>query len=145
MEPQGLCPTHDGPAALGSGLQMVAAQDVPHRERVNAVSQVCQGTLDTAVTPRRVLFRHAHGKPLNLLNDTGSTKLTTPLAPVELLGDQVAIPAQEGAGRDNRGHLNQAFPPERMGECREATAVRVGKTQPAAVELGFEHAIFFIG
>jgi hypothetical protein len=30
-----------------------------------------------------------------------------------------------------------------MGERREATAVRVGETPPAAVELGFEHAIFF--
>jgi hypothetical protein len=56
---------------------MVAMQDVSHRERVNAVSQICQGTLDTAVTPRRVLFRHAHDKPLDLLNNTGSTKLTT--------------------------------------------------------------------
>jgi hypothetical protein len=72
-----------------------------------------------------------------------STKLTTLLAPLKLLGDEVSMPAQEGVGRDSRCYIGQAFPPERTDEHRAATAVRVGETQPAAVELGFEPAIFF--
>src|SRR5262245_28237912 len=88
MEPQELGPTHTGLASSGGEIHMVATEDVAHGDRIDAVSQVGQGTLDTAVTPRRVLFRHAHDKPLDRLNDPGATKLTTPLAPVKLLGDE---------------------------------------------------------
>ena len=65
-------------------------------------------------------------------------------APVELLRDQSLVPAQEGVGRGNRGHLFEALAPERVGQCGEAAAFGVGQAQPAAAELGFEDAIFLL-
>jgi hypothetical protein len=52
------------------------------------------------------------------------------------------IPAQEGVWVGNRGDLFEACATERVGERGEAAAFRVGETQPAAAELGFEETVF---
>src|SRR5215216_5123971 len=96
------------------------------------IPQVRQGALDAAVAPRRVLFRHTYDKPLDLLCDAGSAKLTTWLVPVKLLGDQSLVPAHEGIGRHESCHLLEALAAEWVGKRREATAFRVRQAQPAA-------------
>ena len=104
--------------------------------------QVRQGTLDAAIAPGRILFRHADDELLDLLGDTRSAKLSSLRAPVKLLGDQSLVPAQEGIGRDEGGDLFEALATKRVGERREAAAFRVRQAQPAATELGFEDAVF---
>jgi hypothetical protein len=101
-----------------------------------------QGTLDTAITPRRILFGHAHDERLDLLSDTVTSQLTAVLTPVTLLGDQSFKPAHEGVWRHEGGHLVEALVAEWMGKRREATAFRVGQAQPAATEPGFKDTIF---
>ena len=65
-------------------------------------------------------------------------------APIKLLGDQALVPAQEGVWRGNRSKLFKALATKRVGERREATAFRVGQTEPAPTELGFEDAVFLL-
>jgi hypothetical protein len=63
-------------------------------------------------------------------------------APVEFLGHEAVVPAQEGLGRRQRGHLFEALTPERVGERHEASAFGLGQMQPSAPELSFEDAVF---
>lgn len=104
--------------------------------------QIRQGALDAAIAPGGILFGHADDQLFDLLCHTGSTKVATVVASVELLRDQAVVPAQEGLRGGNRGHLLQACAAERVGHCREAAAFGVGQMQPATAEMGFEDAVF---
>ena len=42
-------------------------QDVAHRDLVNVVSQVAQGTLDAAVTPGRIVMGHLQDERFDLI------------------------------------------------------------------------------
>ena len=129
---------------LGSGLPMVA-QDVMHRDRVDGMSQVCQGTLDTAVGPRLVLFRHAPDKPLDRLRDTGSATLTTLLAPIKLLGNQSLVPAHQGVRRSDCGSLFEVLTTKPVSRAaRQRRCWMSVEPQPSTTKLGFEKVILFL-
>ena len=55
---------------------MVTAQDIAHRNFVDAMPQVCQGPLDATVTPRRVLLRHAYDDLFDCLYVQPATRYT---------------------------------------------------------------------
>src|SRR3954471_10053939 len=84
MHREELRPTHPCLAALRGGIQVMATQDIAHRDVVDRMAQICQGTLDAAVAPGCILFRHADHELLNLLGDTRSTQRSSLLAPVTL-------------------------------------------------------------
>src|SRR5262244_892681 len=105
------------------------------------MSQVGQGTLDTAVTPRRVLLRHVHDELFDFLSDPRAAKRCALLAAVELVGHQSLVPAHEGLGRGKGGELFEALAAQRKGKDGETTALSLGKTKPAAAVLGFEDTI----
>jgi hypothetical protein len=130
--------------ALRGGLQVVTAEDVPHRDRVNMMPQVRERPLDASIAPGRILFGHAHHELLHLLVDPGSATLTTLRTPVKLLGDQSLVPAQERVRRGNRGHFFEARATDRMCERCEAPAVGVRQAEPAATKLGFQDAVFLV-
>jgi hypothetical protein len=81
---------------------------------------------------------------LHLLGDTRSATWSSLRAPVELLGDQLLVPAQERIGSHEGRHFLQARAPERVGERREAAAFGIGEAELAATELGFEDAVFLL-
>ena len=111
---------------------MVTAQDIAHRNFVDAMPQVCQGPLDATVTPRRVLLRHAYDDLFDCLGDTRSAKRFALLAAVELVCNQSLVPAQEGLGRGKRGEFLQTFTTERVGQCRKAAAFSISEAEPTA-------------
>jgi hypothetical protein len=120
---------------------MVATENIPHRDRIDAVPEVCQRALDAPIAPGSVLLRHLDHELFDLLNDTGSSKLLSMFAPGELLRDQSFVPPQEGVGGHEGRDFFEALAPERVGACGEAAAFRVGQAQPATTELGFEDTI----
>ena len=63
VELEELRPAHTRPAALRGGLQVVATQDVPHRDRVNRIPQMRQGALDAAIAPAGGLRPPGAGVP----------------------------------------------------------------------------------
>src|SRR5882724_5218333 len=93
VERQELCPAHAHFSTLGRRLHMVAAQDVPDRNLVDVMPQICQGTLEAAIAPRGILLGHTHHQLLHLLRDTRSAKLSSLLAAIKLLRDQSLVPA----------------------------------------------------
>jgi hypothetical protein len=122
---QELLPAQASLASSWGRIEVVATYDVAHRDRVSGIPQIRQGALDAAITPGGILFGHADHQLFDLLRHTGSTKVTTVVASVELLSDQAVVPAQEHVGGGGRGHLLQACAAERVGQCRE-TAARSG-------------------
>lgn len=72
-------------ATLGCMLHVVAAQDIAHRDCIDAMPQVRQRPLDAAIAPGRMLFGHADDQLLDLRRDTGTSKLTAVLTAVCLL------------------------------------------------------------
>jgi hypothetical protein len=77
MQLQELCPAHPALAAVRRWLEVMATQDITHRARVDVVPQIREGALDAAIAPGGILFGHADDQLLNLLDDTGSTKVVT--------------------------------------------------------------------
>jgi len=104
--------------------------------------QIRQGTLDAAVAPGSMLFRHADHELLDLLGDTGSAQLATLRAPVKLLGDQSLVPPHEGVGGHKGGDVFEALATQWVGERGEAAAFGVSQTELAATELSFQDAVF---
>src|SRR5438132_1224815 len=119
-----LRPAHARLASLRCRIDMMAAQDVAHRELVDVMSEIRQRALHATVTPGGVLLGHAHDQLLDFLSDTRSAKLLSLRAAVKLLRDQSVVPAQEGLWRHEGRHCFEAFPPKRVGERREAPAFR---------------------
>jgi hypothetical protein len=74
VELEELPPVHAGLTALRGGLQVVATQDVPHRDGVDGMSQIGQGTLDAAIAPGGILFGHTDHELFDLLGHTRSAK-----------------------------------------------------------------------
>jgi hypothetical protein len=89
-----------------------------------------------------MLFCHLDGEPLDLFRYRWPTELGAAFAPVELLRNQLLVPAQEGVGCGNRGDLFEAFPAKRVSERSETTAFRIGEAESAAAKLGFEDTVF---
>src|SRR2546427_7029837 len=142
VELEKLCPAHAPLAALWSGLQVMATQDITHGQLVDGMPQMRQSALNAAITPAWILFGHAHDELLDLLCHWGPPQMCAALAPIKLLGDQSLVPAQERVRRSEQGDLLEALAAKRVGERGKATAFRVRQAQPAATELGFEHTIF---
>jgi hypothetical protein len=79
---------------------------------------------------------------LDLLSDTRPAQRTPLLAPITLLSDEAAIPAQEGLGRHKRGECLQTLATEWVGQCRKAAAFSISEAEPTATEVGFKDAVF---
>src|SRR2546426_10330373 len=106
------------------------------------MAQVRQRPLDPSIAPGGVLFRHADHELLDLLGDTRSAQRAPLLAPIKLLDNKVAIPAQESLGRHQRGEFLETLAAERVGQRRKAAAFGISEAEPTATEVGFEDAVF---
>ena len=62
MALQELRPAHTCLPPLRCGRHMMAAQDVPHRDRVEMMPQVRQGALDASIAPADMFFDHLDHK-----------------------------------------------------------------------------------
>jgi hypothetical protein len=139
---EALRPAHVTLVALGGRLQVLTAQDVPYRNCVNGVSQVCEGSLDASIPPGGMLLGHADDQLFDLHRDARASKLTTVFPAIKLLGKQSFVPPQERIGRHEGSDFCEALAAEGVSERREVTAVCVCRVQPAAIEVGFEGAVF---
>jgi hypothetical protein len=56
---------------------------------------------------------------------------------------KLPVPAEQGVGRDNRGHLTQPATAYAVCACRESPPVIIGQLQASAVQLAAQDAVFF--
>jgi hypothetical protein len=89
--------------------------------------QICQRPLDPSIAPRRVLLRHLDREALDFLRHGWPPQLGAACAPVKLLGDKAAVPAQEGVWCGDGRHPCETCAAKGVGERREATACGVAE------------------
>ena len=119
---------------------------VPWRRRMlptvwsHLVTQIRQGSHDAVVAPARVLLRHAHDQTLNVRTHAWGPGTASRLGAVELVGDEPAIPRQNGFGLRHHRHFPQSLSPESVGNLGQGGLFTVGKQQ-TALDLRFENAV----
>ena len=88
------------------------------------MTEIGQRTPDAGVTPVAVLLRHVDDQAANLLPHRGPPGTST-LTAVVLASNQLPMPAQQGVGRDDRGHLPEQLVAQLLGPGSQAAALIV--------------------
>ena len=98
-------------------------------------------SLDTGVAPSRVVFGHLKNQTPDLLHDAGATDTIARIGP--FLGDEPAMPAQDGIGRDNGGDCFQGSSTKRLTFGSDSASLIVGEEYPfaAGIELFLENSV----
>ena len=110
------------------------SEDALDRSAGDPVPKIAEGSADPGVTPPRIVDCHSHDK-LRDLGGRHRPSRTSASATVVLLGDQLAVPAKDGVGRDDAGHLCQRTPSQLPSSNCESTALHVGQPQSSTAEL----------
>src|SRR2546427_8753221 len=135
-----LLPRGGGFALWGRGDAM-AFQDVAHRLVTDRIAQVGQGADNTVIAPGAVFLGHADHQGFEVLGNRGASRTLALRRAIELLGHQLAMPAQNGVGLDDRGHFLQGLLAELLANLGQSFALAI--TQPyATFDLVSQHAIF---
>ncbi len=107
------------------------------------MTEVGQCAHDRRVAPTRILLGHAYRQLGGLVSNTGSPR-STPVAVVPLLGDELAVPGQDGVGRHDGRHVTKHFPAQGLALDRQAPAFVVREANPLAFELAPQDSILFL-
>ena len=95
------------------------------------------------ISPTRVLLSHPYGQLWNLIGDAWSSR--TPLGgAVVLLGDQLAMPSQNGVWRYDGRNLSKHPSPQRLALHRQTPTLIVRKPNSLAFQLRLENLVLFL-
>src|SRR5437868_14117554 len=104
--------------------------------------EVLQRTADSRITPGRILLRHPHDQPADLREDARTARSARRVGP--LARDELAVPAQDRIGRDNRRNLAQHTPAQTLPAPRQTAPLLVGHPQSSsAIELTPQRSVLF--
>ncbi len=92
-------------AAFRSGIDATFFQDVGDCRSTNAVADVQQGTLDSSVSPARILASHSDRQFRYGLHDLRPTRGASLVSP--FLSDELSVPAKDGVGSYERSNFCQ--------------------------------------
>ena len=117
-----------GLLALWSWGNAMAFEHVAHGLSADRIAQMGQDTSDPIITPRAVLLGHADHQGLQLVIHFGAPGGLTLRGAIGLLGDQLAVPREDGVGCDDCGHLGQCLLSQPLPDLGEGLALPI--TQP---------------
>jgi len=103
----------------------VPAENVADGLIRHVVSDVGQGSRDPVVAPGRVLAGEADDQLFGLTGDPRPTGLWSALGPIELRGNQSAVPAQDGIGFSRALDLGQRFASHSLADLGQSGALRI--------------------
>ena len=106
MHLEKLRPTHTLLTPFRGGVDVMAPQNVAHRDLVDVMAQIRQRALNAAVTPGGVVIGYLQDKGFDLIRDSGSSQFVTLLAAVKLLSDKLSNPDAFSYLLFNRKYLN---------------------------------------
>src|SRR5215831_6066768 len=130
-------------ASRWRGFESMLVQDPLDRVAANHVTDVSKGSTNPRVTPARVVGGKADDERLNG-DRAGWTPRAAPSCAVVLLGDELAVPAQDRGRRHDAVDLREHPPPQYAALHREATALVVGESELSPSELLSEDPIFLL-
>jgi hypothetical protein len=103
----------------------MAFQDVPDGLVTDRVSEVRQGANDPIIAPGAILPRHTHDQGLQLWINRGAPWGLALPGTIKLLGDQLAVPAENGVRLDERGHFLQSLLAELLADLGEGLPLAI--------------------
>ena len=119
----------------------VCFQDISDRPVGNAMSQICQGALDTVIAPGGILLRHSQHEFNDLACGRWASRGFPVLAVVPVSGDELAMPAEDGIRSDDGGKLVEQLAAEDLAFDGEPTALAIVEEYSFLSELLPEYVI----
>ena len=139
MGPNERCPCA-GALSLRRRRQTVASQDIADRLIGNVVAQIGQRPRNPIITPVSVLAGHANDQLLDLSLDARPARASTGLRAIELAGDKLAIPAQDGVRPGYGRDIGESLAAQPMTDLAERLSLGVREFQPPP-QLRLEDAV----
>src|SRR5271166_5332109 len=127
--------------ALRCGRQTMALQDIADRLIAYRIPQIGQRPRNPVITPIMVLPGHADDQLLNRSADPRSARTSTGLRAIELAGDELAVPSQDGVRSGHTGHLGESLAAQAMTDLAERGSLGVRELQPP-FQLRLQNAVF---
>jgi hypothetical protein len=105
----------------------------------NLVPQIGQRPGDPVIAPVPVLAGHANDQFLDLSLDPGPARASTRRT-IELVGDELAIPAEDGVRSGYGGDVGQNLAAQTMTDLAQRPSLAVRQPQPT-FQVGLEDAV----
>ena len=116
-----------GGLALWRRWDAMTLEDVSDRLVTDGVPKVGQGADNAVIAPGTILLRQTHHQGLQLLVDRGAAGSLALLGTVKLLGDELAVPAENRVGFDDRRHFRQGLLPQLLANLGEGLALAIAQ------------------
>src|SRR3954447_583678 len=91
------------------------------------MSEVLQRSRDSIVAPPAILASHPYDQFRNLLADSRSSRVGAVFGTIKLLGNQFAIPTQDGFRLRHHGHVLQRLTSESVSNRGQRGSLRIGQ------------------
>src|SRR5215813_1743236 len=127
--------------ALRSRRQSVAPQDIANRLIANHMPEIGQSTHNPVIAPGPVLPGHAYNQLLDLKLDPRSSWTATGFRAVELAGDKLAVPSQDGVWPRYSCDLGEGVTAQAMSDLTERGSLGVREFEPS-FQLVLQDAVF---
>ena len=93
----------------------VLSENIPYRLVRDLMTDVCQRTLDSIISPTRILRGESQNQVDNHLADSRATWLIVlPVGVIPFLGHQCSVPPQDRVGRDDGRQFHQRLSTEEL-------------------------------
>jgi hypothetical protein len=93
------------------------------------MAEVGESPDDPVVSPSRVFSRHAYDEGFDLGRDRGTARTGATFGSVEFLGNQAAVPSQDGIRERDGGDQFKVLAAEPFADLGQSRALRIGKAQ----------------
>ena len=103
-------------AAFGSRPDTETAQNVADRLIRKGIAHIPQSACDAIISPAPILASHSEHQFGHFSTCSRSTWVVAVLGAIKLLGDEFAIPGQDGFWFRDLGDLAQSFPAESLAD-----------------------------
>ncbi len=117
-------------AAFWCQFNSVFAEDIADRLVGNRMGEIGQRPSDAVVAPRRILTGDAKDQCLDIVTNRRSTDSRAFVGMIPFLGDEFAMPTEDGIGRKDRADLGEQFPAKDFGFDGQSTALIVVQKNP---------------
>ncbi len=124
-----------------SGLDSVFLEDVRDRSSGDFVAEIAESAFDSGVPPSRVLSSHAKHQVANVLHHAWSSRAPPSRAEVPFPRDQLPVPGQDRVRGDDRRHLSQDPPTERLPLRGQPPTFVIAQTKSPSTELSLQDAV----
>jgi hypothetical protein len=104
----------------------MASQHVPHSLIRDLITEIGQSAYNPVVAPTGILFGHLHDQRLQFRFDSRPARVPAVLGAIELLGNELPVPGQNGVGFGHAGDFGQEFAAESLADFSQSAPFRIG-------------------